>query len=132
MSITSTISHILFFFLILLQAAGLYYRNVAPVDSYAVETVQTSNTADCTSLDNSTAASAMSEVLYSPETLLLPDALLSPIPSFQFGFIEVLASFLFLIFSFSAGNICLGKKPLVFTNSYFHTLFLSVILINAP
>jgi hypothetical protein len=133
MSIRATISRILFFFLILLQVAGFYYRITEPVKSYAVETIQADNTADETTVDNSTSASAMSgEVLYIPETLLLPDALLSPIPSFQFGFIEVLACFLFAIFSFYVGSICIRVTPLLFTNSYFHTLFLSVILINAP
>jgi len=69
--------------------------------------------------------------LYSPEALHLPDALVTPIPSFQFACIEVLGCFLFVMFSFYALTKIRETTPL-FISSYFRTLFLSVILINAP
>jgi hypothetical protein len=69
--------------------------------------------------------------LYSPDKLELPEALLAPIPSFQFILLEAVACFLFLIFSFCLFTKIRETSP-VFVNAYFHTLFLSIILINAP
>jgi hypothetical protein len=131
MTIPAKIFRVLFFFLIFVQVAAMYYRNDLPAESHAVDIITPYNTAEDTLLDFSSAEPAIKGILYSPEKLLLPDALLSPIPSFQFGFIELLACFLFVIFSFYACTQ-IRKKPFLFTNSYFHTLFLSVILINAP
>ncbi|MDO1449504.1 hypothetical protein Q0590_24725 [Rhodocytophaga aerolata] len=71
------------------------------------------------------------ESLYSPDKLLLPAALLSPIPSYQFGWIEVLACFLFAVFAAKCCPQC-KARPFSVANSYLHILFLSVILIHAP
>lgn len=125
MRFTVRIFRILFLFLMLAQALRLGYRESFPANDISHFAVVSNPAPD---------ASILPEVdseLYSPETLQLPDALLSPIPSFQFGLVEILACFLFVLFTF-----CLVKQIRVrntfFTNSYLHTLFLSVILINAP
>jgi hypothetical protein len=131
MKVAVKIFHILFFFLMLFQVAGICYRNNSPSIINSEEISYSQSFAHQHDLYNFVEASQMNGVLYSPETILLSDAVLSPIPSFQFGFIVVLGCFLFVLFSL---NSCTQAKtrPFFFTNSYFHTLFLSVILINAP
>jgi hypothetical protein len=69
--------------------------------------------------------------LYSPETLLLPDALVNPVPVFQFGFVESLACLLFVLFCLYV-PVVIKETVHFFANSYLHTLFSSLILINAP
>lgn len=76
-------------------------------------------------------AAQLQSSLYSPETLTLPDALVSPVPSFQFGFVESIACFLFILFCLYI-PVVIKETILFFTSSYFHTLFSSLILINAP
>jgi hypothetical protein len=131
MSFSAKIFRLLFFFLILFQVAGMYLGNDLPVTTNALDTCQLADATDDNSLQQSLAEPAAEEVLYSPDKLLLPDALLSPLRSFQFGFIEILACFLFVIFSFYAFRQ-VKEKRIYFTNAYLHTLFSSVILINAP
>jgi hypothetical protein len=122
---------IIFFFLIAVQAATWCYRNSLPAIPQTVSALYISHSTGSLSSERTSPEAGISEVLYSPEKLQLPDALLSPIPSFQFGLIEVLACFLFVIFSFCT-FLKVRETVLYFTNAYFHTLFLSVILINAP
>jgi hypothetical protein len=131
MAIAAKILRILFFSLMVLQVAGWCYKNMYPATPAAQLCFLPNQSAALPEPENATENTQNSEVLYSPDKLLLPDALLSPIPSFQFGVIEILACFLFTIFCFCA-CIQVKEKPFYFTSSYFHTLFLSVILINAP
>ena len=69
--------------------------------------------------------------LYSPDALELPEALLVPIPNFQFVLTEAVACFLFVFF-LVCGFTKIRETTPNFANSYFHTLFSSIILINAP
>jgi hypothetical protein len=131
MAFLAKLFRILFFFLILFQVAGMYVGNSLPSHNNSLENFSLTDATDDTSLQQSLAEPTADEVLYSPDKLLLPDALLSPLRSFQFGFIEILACFLFVIFSFYAFRQ-VKEKRIYFTNAYFLTLFSSVILINAP
>lgn len=128
---------ILVFFLVFFQAAAIYYRIILPHASNIYQAAALHPSTELPSLakefspNDALAPDHLQDVLYSPEKLLLSDAWLSPVPTFQFGFIIFPACFLFVLFSLFNGNK--GKeRPFFFTNSYFHTLFLSVILINAP
>ena len=69
--------------------------------------------------------------LYSPDALELPEALLVPLPNFQFALSEAVACFLFVIFLVCSFTKIREITP-DFTNSYFHKLFSGIILINAP
>lgn len=122
---------ILVFILILFQVAAICYRTTLPSLTQARQAITIDQPADAFSASESANEADLQDVLYSPEKPLLSDALVSPIPTFQFGFIVIPACFLFIIFSILTGSKC-KERPLFFTNTYFHTLFLSVILINAP
>jgi hypothetical protein len=121
----------LVFFLILFQAAAIYYRTTLPSDSGTRQAVGLYSAIGGASPDATVASASIEDILYSPEKLLLSDAWLAPVPTFQFGFIVILACFLFAVFSFFRGNRVI-RRPFYFISSYFHTLFLSIILINAP
>jgi hypothetical protein len=126
MRVSLKIFLMLFLFLMLTHTLGTGYSNTPPAHNTISQFTPISNAAT----DTSMFPEAGGEI-YSAETLQLSDALLSPITSFQFGFVEFLACFLFALFTFSVVNQK-GRSVSFFTNSYLHTLFLSVILINAP
>lgn len=130
MAIQANKFRILIFFLIFFQVAAMGYRNNLPSVIPGGQTSKVTLHADTPSLDESFARQTP-DVLYSPEKILPSDALVSPVPTFQFGFIVVPACFLFVIFSFFTGTK-VKERPFFFNNSYLHTLFSSVILINAP
>ncbi|QHT71335.1 hypothetical protein GXP67_34105 [Rhodocytophaga rosea] len=121
MRVSIKTGRILLLFWWLLLASGI--NPVRPI--YSPDTLPSHNHSD-TSLPEQVKSN-----LYSPETLKLPDALVSPIPSFQFGFVESVACFLFILFCLYV-PIVIKEIIHCFTSSYFHTLFSSLILINAP
>ena len=131
MAIHATKFRLLVFFLMFFQVVAICYKSSLPSVIKAQQSMYAPLSADTASQEESVAKGVIHEVLYSPEKLLLSDALLSPIPTFQFGFIVIPACFLCVIFSFFT-SINLKEQPFFFTNSYFHTLFLIVILTNAP
>jgi hypothetical protein len=120
----------LVFFLIFFQVAAIYYRVILPSPTSSTQVSEHPAVSD-SSLEEPLVSIPLQDLLYSPEKLLLPDAWLSPIPTFQFGFIVIPACFLFILFSFFSGTK-VKERPYFFANSYYHILFLSVILINAP
>ena len=112
---------LLLFFWLLLQAPGVHSEKLSLFRQAQPFYLQ-AGTSDDAQLQSS---------LYSPETLTLPDALVSPIPSFQFGSVETIACYLCILFCLYV-PVVIKERIHFFTSSYFHTLFSSLILINAP
>ncbi len=120
---------ITFLFLLLAQAAGIYFAEILQANTRQYFSIE--HTEIHLLAGDLASGGEIQSVLSLPDALHLPDALLSPFPSFQFGIIVFLACSLFVIFNISL-PVTYKERPLLRTNSYFHTLFLSVILINAP
>lgn len=126
MSILQKISVVFLFLLVMLQTIGAGWGDSSTrIAELAVDVSPTSVLPEGSSRDE------LKSSLFNAETIQISDAMVAPIPSFQFTFIGVLGCFLFLIFSFFTSTK-VKETTSSFTSSYFHTLFLSIILINAP